>query len=195
MPSHYHGNLDLIFKYLNDETNYGKRWIPYNKLFSQFICRRNFAWWTLQNLESEIPTIDNVNIEDQIIPFAKFAHRLGLHNSAFTSLSLILRCNLNLISDFSCFKVPSVIDGFDNPIFRSCSYDNSLTGQTIDLIKLMLNNDISPGLSELTVNSDIPINAIEIKPIYIDKTIVENNLNYANEYKVLHKLTSVYCNF
>ncbi len=139
---------------------------------------RFFSWWTTVNLANDKDIL-------------KTAYMLGLPEDWIYAESVIMRCKIQEIG-MNKIKVPSIIDGFSEIIFRPVT-NTQFHGKTIDL------NDLNPfnGLPEVVIG-DILTSHIEILPIQITKKNVNDTFDMwlergtPNKYSLQGKLLDFY---
>jgi hypothetical protein len=126
-------------------------WLSLSDVAQKEFCNaRRFSWWT---------TFDGLLQQ----PFIG-GRRLGLVDDWIASDSVLLRLD---VSDLSVVRVcvPTIIDGFDGPIFDAVDSEaHSEAGRTIDLNPP---GPLRPGETELAI-SPIPVHAISMLPLKIE---------------------------
>lgn len=175
----------------------GPNWTSYQDVFEdKFLCWRDFAWWTTENLE----VIISGNNQESII---RTGHGLGLHNELLKeNFYFLMKLDVTDNNTIYQIKIPSVIDAFDSPIFNPMNYDDSKInfGTTINLQSFEDSNwstnildVISSGYQELVVKN-IPVSKVMIKAFRVNIGEVSNkkNISFANYNSLLPLLREFY---
>ena len=136
---------DSIYNDISDKC-LDKKWLKLSVLQEGYFSNnRGFSWWTSQKIDN----IDNL-------------FTLGLVSDWLEESSIIMRIEC---TDYikQKIKLPSVIDGYLEPIFYP-SILGSVSGKTINLNIL---DKLENGFNEYLIN-EIPTDLIEIRPFFVD---------------------------
>ncbi len=178
------------------KSSFAPGWIAYKDVFEdKFLCWRDFAWWTTENIDQKIAKSNQIDI-------IKTGHRLGLHNEVLKeNFYFLMRLDIDKTNIYEV-KIPSVVDAFDNPIFNPMDYDNPSVnaGRTINLEKFAdinwnknIPTAISSGYEEFVVKN-IPTNKVMLKVFRVNlaEIMSKENIEYANYNSLLPVLKEFY---
>jgi hypothetical protein len=150
-----------------------KSWLKLSKyIIGPLPGRRQFTWWTPFDLGTP-PVLPNV-------------HQIGLVNDWLGPFVFLLRMSTRGVDLGSVGRVPTVIDGFDSPIFYATDEQNSAIGAAIDLRKPDL---LRAGAPEL-VASYVASEDVDVLPIEL--TSEERSLFRIDEEAVIGPLIGYY---
>lgn len=158
---------------LKKDSGEDKKWLRLSKYITGPLPgRRDFTWWTPLDLSAR-PALPN-------------AHRIGVVNDWLSSWLVLLRWSTSG-GDLGAFgRVPTVIDGFDSPIFYATDEQGAEIGTAIDLRRP---ETLCPGAPEL-VASYVSSEEIELLPIQVGSE--ERKLFPIDEEAVMGPLIAYY---
>jgi hypothetical protein len=150
-------------------------WLPLsNYITGALPGRRDFTWWTPFDLAA-LPVLPN-------------AHRIGMPNNWISPYALILRLNVRGLDIGSFGRVPTVIDGFDSPIFYATLEGNASIGMSIDL---RIPASLQLGEFELVTDS-VSSADVEVLPVHLGE---EHRKRYpVDEEAIMAPLLKYYVN-
>jgi len=139
-------DIDNAFIELEEKVKKGD-WYNLGNIISGFYKnRRGFSWWT--NVYPD--TIEKL-------------YALGLPFDWINEESVIMRINIDEHLK-NVINIPSVIDGYDSPIFLPQQIDHKSAGKTLNLNN---NKTFSDGFDEYVLD-EIDVNHIEIVPVLFE---------------------------
>lgn len=142
---------DELWHDLRDDTQHSDSgWLDLAR-YANGVLRgwRGFTWWT--------------TLDPQTLDIMLAAYRLGMVSEWIAVYAVILRVAASAVTG----TIPTSIDGFDSEIFRPVPMDGSApTGRTIALSR---NSSLTDDGEEEFLLVDIPVGAVELLPILIDR--------------------------
>lgn len=147
-------------------------WVNLSKISEHFFCYRGISWWTNNfdfNSQGAYPNFslgsDLTQLNSWIL---EFGFKVGFSTDWFSQNLLFLRLDSTKINKNN-IRVPSIIDGFCQPIFSPRNIvDNPVWGMAYDLKK-----DVTPNYREFVMKSISP-DAIDFIPIQINLDTIDN---------------------
>jgi len=143
------------YNFFDEIRHENSSWTKLDKYLFGFINnRRGFSWWT--NTE---PT----NLES--------IFQLGIVSDWINPQSVVLRVNTKK-TKIKKLK-PSIVEGFQQPVFMPQSEETNRPGKTLNLNNM---TNFEGGLDEYII-SEIRVDDIDFKPLYVDRKIKMISLN------------------
>ncbi len=170
-------NLDEQYVHIEllDEYKALETWIPLSRIVSGSLKgRRGLTFWTSFDLLSE-----------EILTGAL---KLGIPYNHVSSLSLILRCKTKYLESAGLVCVPTVLDGWDRPIFlATADRDSPTQGHTISLESP---RSLKKGADEYGM-SGIAVDHIKIIPLVIGR-VGDRSLSLVDDSPLWQRLVQYY---